>query len=381
MTHRDIPFSKPYITELEHEYVSEVLKSGWLSRGPKTKVFEEKMAEWLGVKHAIGVNSCTAAMHLALVAYGIGPGDEVITSPYTFCSTANVILHVGATPVFVDTLDDFNINYNLIEKSVTPRTKAIMPVHFGGNVCDMDAIMAIAKKHNLVVIEDAAHGIGAKFKNRHAGTFGHAGAYSFYATKNLTTGEGGLFVTDNDDIADKVRELSLHGMSQNAWNRYEKGGSWKYAVNAPGYKYNMTDIQAALGIAQFEKFDEMQEIRKNIVTWYFESLKEIKHIRLPECTANVIHAWHLYPIVIGDVERFSRNEIIEALNDEGISTSVHFIPVHLHPYYQNEYGFKHGDFPVAERLSESEISLPLHPGMTKDDVHYIAAKLRKIILR
>lgn len=380
MTDRHIPFSKPYITELEHEYVSEVLNSGWLSRGPKTKEFEERLAKWLGVKHAIGVNSCTAALHLALVAYGIGQGDEVITSPYTFCSSANVIVHVGAKPVFVDIREDFNINPDLIEAAITDKTKAIIPVHFGGGVCEMDKIMAIAKKHNLIVIEDTAHGIGAKYQNQFAGTFGHVGAYSFYATKNLTTGEGGLFVTNDDAIADKARILSLHGMSQNAWNRYEKGGSWQYEVHAPGYKYNMTDLQAALGTAQLEKFDEMQDKREQLVNRYNQAMgKYSDSLHIQFDTGQVHHAWHLYPIVLKDLDRHNRADIITALNDRGIGTSVHFIPLHLQPFYQKTFHLKRGDYPVTEKMYDGEISLPLFPGMTFEDVDYITKNLIDIL--
>jgi len=380
MTDRYIPFSKPYITELEHRYVVEVLETGWLSRGPKTKAFEERMAKWLGVKHAIGLNSCTAAMHLALVAYGIGAGDEVITTPYTFCSTANVIVHVGAKPVFVDIREDFNINPELIEAAITPNTKAIIPVHFGGGVCEMDEIIDIAKKHDLVVIEDAAHSLGAQYKNMFAGTIGDVGAYSFYATKNLTTGEGGLFVTNDDEVAERVRVLSLHGMSQNAWNRYEKGGSWQYAVNEPGYKYNMTDIQAALGTAQLEKFEWMQQQRLKIVSWYADGLKELRdelHLQLD--TSDVNHAWHLYPIVIKNVTKFDRSQIVESLTASGIGTSVHFIPLHLQPFYQEKYEITRGDYPVAEKMYDGEISLPLFPGMTRDDVQFITQKLIEIM--
>lgn len=380
MTDRHIPFSKPYITELEHEYVSKVLNSGWLSRGPKTKEFEDKLAKWLGVKHAIGVNSCTAALHLALVAYGIGQGDEVITSPYTFCSSANVIVHVGAKPVFVDIRKDFNMNPDLIEEAITEKTKAIIPVHFGGGVCEMDKIMDIAKKHNLIVIEDTAHGIGAKYQNQFAGTFGHVGAYSFYATKNLTTGEGGLFVTNDDAIADKARVLSLHGMSQNAWNRYEKGGSWQYEVHAPGYKYNMTDLQAALGTAQFEKFDEMQEKREQLVNRYNQALgKYSDNLHIQYDTDQVHHAWHLYPIVLKELDWHNRADIITALNDRGIGTSVHFIPLHLQPFYQNTFNLKRGDYPVTEKMYDGEISLPLFPGMTFEEVDYITNNLIDIL--
>jgi len=375
MKERHIPFSKPYITELEYEYVSEVLKSGWLSRGPKTKFFEEKMAKWLGVKHAIGVNSCTAALHLALLAYEIGEGDEVITSPYTFCSSANVIVHVGAKPVFVDIREDFNMNSDLIEDAITDKTKAIIPVHFGGSVCEMDKVMAIADKHNLIVIEDTAHGLGAKYKNQYAGTFGHVGAFSFYATKNLTTGEGGLFVTNDDRIADKARVLSLHGMSQNAWNRYEKGGSWQYEVHAPGYKYNMTDIQAALGTAQLEKFDEMQTKRKEIVNWYSKALESYTHaIHLQYEIEKVHHAWHLYPIVLKN-EEHNRAEVVKALNKSGVGTSVHFIPLHLQPFYQKTFDLKRGDYPVTEKMYDGEISLPLYPSMTFNDVDYVTKQL------
>ncbi len=380
MIERHIPFAKPYITELEQKYVSDVLASGWLSRGPKTKEFEEKMAKWLGVKHAIGVNSCTAALHLALVTYGIGPGDEVIVPSYTFCSSANVVVHTGATPVFVDIREDFNMNPDLIEALISENTRAIIPVHFGGGVCEMDKIMEIAHKHKLIVIEDTAHGLGAKYKGQYAGTFGHASAFSFYATKNLTTGEGGLLVTNDDKIAEQARILSLHGMSQNAWNRYEKGGSWQYAVHAPGYKYNMTDIQAALGTAQLEKFDEMQKKREQIINWYNDALAVYSNeLLLQYDTEEVHHAWHLYPIVIKNTEKYNRSAVICRLNGAGIGTSVHFIPLHLQPFYKETYNLEKGTYPVTERMYEGEISLPLHPNLTKEDVDYITKHLIDIL--
>jgi len=257
-----LPFSSPLILEDEISEVADTLRSGWLTTGPKVKRFEEEFAQYVGSKHAVAVNSCTGALHLALVAEGIGPGDEVITTPFTFIATANVILHVGAKPVFVDIRPDtFNIDVDKIEEAITPKTKVIMPVHYAGQPCEMDEILEIARRHDLLVIEDAAHAVAAEYKERKIGTIGDVSCFSFYATKNLVTGEGGMVTTDDGKLAEKIKILSLHGMSKDAWRRYTAAGSWYYEVIYPGYKYNMTDIQASLGVHQLGKLPQFQKRR------------------------------------------------------------------------------------------------------------------------
>ncbi|MCK4352708.1 DegT/DnrJ/EryC1/StrS family aminotransferase [candidate division WOR-3 bacterium] len=391
---RKIPFTIPDIEEEEIKEVIDTLKSGWITTGPKTKKFEEQFAKYIGCKHAIAVNSCTGAMHLALLAYGIGKGDEVITTPYTFISTAETIIHTGATPVFVD-IDPktLNINPEKIEfrirnfpKGSRPhrdgaelRIKAIMPVHIAGQPCDMDEILDIAKRYNLIVIEDAAHALSAEYKGKKIGTIGDVTCFSFYATKNLTTGEGGMITTDDTDLAEKMRILSLHGMSRDAWKRYTKEGSWYYEILDEGYKYNMSDIQSAIGITQLQKLEKMQERRKEIVEVYNEELKEIDEIITPQQKEGTKHAWHLYIIQIKPkLLKINRNEFIKELSKEGIGTSVHFIPLHLMPYYKKKYGFKPGDFLNAEYVYERAISLPLYSKLSKSDAQYVAKIIKKI---
>ena len=376
-----LPFFLPTIEEDEINEVADTLKSGWITTGPKTHEFEKLFKEYIGSKHAIAVNSCTAGLHLSLVAADIDEGDEVITSPFTFASTVNVIVHQGAKPVFVDiNHDTYNINQKKIEAAISDKTKAIMPVHYAGQPCEMDEIMAIAKKHNLLVIEDAAHALSATYKGRKIGTIGDVTSFSFYATKIITTAEGGMVTTDNDDLAEKIKLLSLHGISQDAWKRYSSEGSWYYEVLYPGYKYNMTDIQASMGIQQLKKLDKLQEARKAIARLYTNVFKDMPEITEPYVDEQVQHTWHLYPILINtDLLKIDRNKFIEALKAENIGTSVHFIPIHMHPYYRDRFGFNRGDFPSAEYVYERIISLPLYPRMTERDVGDVIAAVKKIV--
>lgn len=376
-----IPFFTPDIGEDEIKEVTSVLKSGWLSTGPKTEEFENKLKRYIGCKHAIAVNSCSAAMHLALAAYGIGKGDEVITTPYTMAATAEVIVRTGARPVFVDIKKDtFNINSVNIEKAITSKTRVVMPVHIAGQPCDMDAVLAVAKKHNLIVIEDAAHALAAKYKNKNIGAIGNATCFSFYATKNLTTGEGGMVTTGDTNLANKIRILSLHGMSEITWKRFTGKSRWYYEILEVGYKYNLSDILAAIGVVQFKKLNEMQEKRKEIVKIYKEELSGVEEIILPSQREGTEHAWHLYIIQIKpELLKITRDEFIERLIEEGVGTSVHFIPLHLMPFYKKCYGFKRGDFPNAEFVYERAISLPLYPKLSKSDAQYVAERAKKII--
>jgi UDP-4-amino-4,6-dideoxy-N-acetyl-beta-L-altrosamine transaminase len=376
-----LPAFKPFINDAEINEVIDTLKSGWITTGPKVKLFEEEVQEFIGSKHAIAVSSCTSALHLSLVAYGVGSGDEVITTPFTFASTINVIIHQGAKPVFVDIdRETYNIDVTRIEDNITEKTRAIIPVHYAGHPCEMDDLMEIAQKYDLIIIEDAAHAFSALYKGRKIGTIGHITCFSFYATKNLTTGEGGMITTNDDEVAEKVRMLRLHGMSRDAWKRYTSKGSWYYEVVYPGYKYNMTDIQAALGLAQLRKINHMQRRREEIAKMYNEAFDDLTEVIIPQVKDYVRHSWHLYPILLEtNLLKINRNTFIEALKAENIGTSVHFIPIHLHPYYREKYGFKQGDFPNAEYVYEREISLPIYPSMTDEDVETVITAVKKIV--
>lgn len=375
-----LEFSPPVIGDDEVNAVVETLRSSWITTGPKTKEFEKKFAGKFGAPAALAVNSCTAALHTALVGLGIGPGDEVITTPMTFCSTVNVIEQVGARPVLVDVEPDtLNIDPDKIEDAVTTKTKAIMPVHYSGHPVDLDAIYDIAERHNLFVVEDAAHAVSAKYKGRYIGTGGTVAAFSFYATKNMTTAEGGM-LTGTPDFVEKCRIISLHGMSRDAWNRYSKEGSWYYEVLLPGFKYNMTDIQASLGLVQLEKLESFQLRRAEIVAKYNQEFKNYDALEIPVAKAEVEHAWHLYVLKLNlEALRINRNQFIEELKVRNIGTSVHFIPIHLHPYYRDKYGYKPEDFPVAFNNYQRIISLPLHAGLSDNDVQDVIAAVVEIV--
>ncbi|WP_232696487.1 DegT/DnrJ/EryC1/StrS family aminotransferase [Brevibacillus daliensis] len=375
-----IPFYIPYLNEEEIVEVTAAIQSNWLSKGPKTLEFEKEFAKKVGSQYAVGLNSCTAGLHLAQLALGIGQGDEVITTPYTFVATSNTILHCGAKPVFVD-IDPLTLNIcaEAIEQAITPRTKAIIPVHFAGYPCDMDQIREISKRYNLAIIEDAAHAVYTKYKDEPIGSIGDITCFSFYATKNLTTGEGGMITTNDEAIANQIRIMSLHGMSRNAWNRYAAKGAWYYEVEQAGFKYNMTDIQAAMGLIQLQKLEEMQTLRKQLAQAYNEALRETDELILPYDSPEHCHSWHLYYIQLKeDQVTITRNELIEKLNEAGIGTSVHFIPVPHHPFYQKQ-GYRLTDYPVAKKTYESIISLPFYPTMTKEAVMYVAETLKTIL--
>jgi len=386
-----LPFSLPAIGEEEIAEVADSLRSGWITTGPKTRRFEEEFREYIGAKHAIAVNSCTAGLHIALAALGIGPGDEVIVPTLTFCSTANVVVHLGARPVLVDVGEDCNVAPEAIERAITPRTRAIVPVHYGGQPCDLDAIYSLADRYNLPVVEDAAHAVGAAYHGHKIGSDSLQSAirnpqsaicFSFYATKNMTTGEGGMITTADDELADRMRLLSLHGMSRDAWKRYTTTGSWYYEVLLPGYKYNMTDIQAALGIHQLRKLDDFIAIRQRYARMYDEGFADMPEVERPIIHSDRTHTYHLYVIRL-NLERLTidRAQFIEELKALNIGTSVHFIPVHLHPYYRDTFGYRPGDCPVAERLYERIISLPLFPRMTEDDVRDVIHAVKDVISR
>lgn len=381
MSPQFLPFHVPDIREDEIQSVAETLRSGWLTTGEKVKRFEEDFARYVGCAHAIAVNSGTAALHLALDALGIKEGDEILLPTMTFAATAEVVLYFKARPVLVDCRrDTFNIDPDQIEKRITTRTKAIIPVHIGGQPCEMDRILDITRNYNLKVIEDAAHALPARYQGKKVGTISDITCFSFYATKTITTGEGGMATTENPEWADRMRIMSLHGISQDAWKRYTAEGSWYYEVLYPGYKYNLTDIAAAIGIEQLKRCDQFWEARRTIAAMYDKAFADIPEIRRPVSIPDVQHAWHLYVIQL-ELERLriTRNEFIEALKKENIGTSVHFIPLHLHPYYRNTFGYKPQDFPNANAVFERIISLPVYPRMTEANVKDVIAAVRKII--
>jgi len=378
-----LPFHVPEITEEEIQLVVETLRSGWLTTGPKTKQLEERFSQYVGTRYAVAVNSCTAALHLALDAVGIREEDEVLVPTMTFAATAEVVLYFKARPVLVDCQSDtLNIDPELLERAITPRTKAIIPVHFAGQPCDMNQILDVAKRYRLKVIEDAAHALPAAYRGKMVGTIGDLTCFSFYATKTITTGEGGMITTENAEYADRVRMMSLHGISKDAWKRYTAEGSWYYEILSPGFKYNLTDIAAALGLGQLKKCQRFWEARQRIAQWYDDAFADIPEIQVPVCRPEMQHAWHLYVIQLDlDRLRVNRNTVIEELKEEGISTSVHFIPLHLHPYYRHTLQCTPADFPRATAAFERIISLPIYPKMTAGDVQKVITAVRKIIER
>ena len=378
---RFIPFHVPQIGADEIRAVVETLQSGWLTTGVKVKRFEEAFAQRLGVEHAIAVNSCTAALHLALEAVGIGEGDEVIVPTMTFTASAEVVLYLKAKPVLVDCLPgSFNIDPEQVAHAITSRTKAIMPVHFGGQPCDMEPILEIARRHKLYVIEDAAHALPAKYRDQTVGKIGDITCFSFYATKTITTGEGGMATTNKSEWAARMRMMSLHGISHDAWKRYAKEGSWYYEVLQPGFKYNLTDIGAAIGIEQLRKCDAFAAAREHIAAAYGRGFADLTEIRTPVCGPDLQHAWHLYVIEL-ELGRLSisRDQFIEELRERGIGTSVHFIPLHLHPYYREAFGYTADDFPRASHIYQRIISLPIYPKMTEADVGQVVTAVRDVV--
>jgi len=380
---KQIPFYRTPITRRQIDAVIKTLKSGWLTTGVVCAELEKRIAEYVGCKHAVGVNSCTAGLHLSLIAVGVKPGDEVITTPFTFIASAESILHAGAKPVFVDIdPDSFNIDPDLIEDRITKRTRAIMPVHIAGLPCEMDELAAIAKKHRLKIVHDAAHGIGSEYRGARIGAIPDISAFSFYATKNITTGEGGMITTSNDKWADDLRVLRLHGMDRHAWKRYEGAGSWYFEVKKLGFKCNLADLNASVGLAQMDEFENMQAHRARTAGWYDSELSGIEEIVLPPRNDYTVHSWHLYIIRLRtDRLSVSRDQIVEDLKAEGVGSSVHFIPVFRHPYYRRALKLSVRDFPGADKLYKCVITLPFFPGLRRWEVSEVARRLRKIIGR
>jgi dTDP-4-amino-4,6-dideoxygalactose transaminase len=381
-----VPFHRPSIGREEIDEVVRTLESGWLTTGPRTAEFERDFRAYVGVPAALAVNSCTAAMHLALAALKIGPGDEVITTPLTFCATVNVILHVGATPVLADVGPDGNIDPASVQERVTERTRAIIPVHLGGLPVEMDSIWDIARRQRLHVIEDCAHAVGAQYKgwpigagNPARGLYSDASAFSFYATKNLTTGEGGMVTTHDERFAEDLKVLCLHGISKDAWNRYTDKGNWFYEVLEPGFKYNLSDIQSAIGIHQLRKLDGFIEQRRRYAQLYNDLLGDVAEVETPPDRADSRHAWHLYTLRLNlDKLEVNRDEFINALRDKGVGTSVHFIPIALHPYFSRFMADGANHCPRALELYPRLISLPLYPGMEEEQVVHTAQAVKEL---
>jgi len=377
----EIPFHKPYITEDEIAEVLDSLRSGWLTMGPKTVRFEEQFRDYLGAQHAVSMNSCTAGLHLALMAAGVREGDEVILPAMTFTATAEVVTYLRATPVLADVDEDTcNLTVAAIEEKMTGKTRAVIPVHFAGQPCDMDEICALAAERKLTVIEDAAHAIPARYKGRMVGTIGDLTCFSFYATKSLTTGEGGMVTTARDEWAERMRILRLHGISKDAWKRYTSEGTWYYEVIEAGYKYNMTDIQAALGIAQLRKVDWMWQRRRQIAGIYTANFKAIPEVQAPVVKADRESAWHLYVVrLVPDTLTIDRNRFIEELKNAGTMASVHFIPLYRHPYYQNTFQYSPLGFKSSEKIYEQIISLPIYPGMSDEDAEQVSDSVAHVV--
>lgn len=375
-------FGAPLIEEPEIEEVVGCMRRRWIGTGPKVQQFEEDFAKFKGVKHSIALNSCTAALHLSMFALRIGPGDEVITSPMTFCSTVNAIIHCGATPVLAD-CDRITMNIlpEEIEKKVTGKTKAILPIHFAGRCCRMDSIMDIANAYDILVIEDCAHAIESEYHGQKTGSIGDIGCFSFYSTKNVVTGEGGMVITNDDRTASSIKVLGLHGMSEDAWRRFSDEGYKHYQVIHAGYKYNMMDIQAAMGVHQLKRVNRYWKHRQYIWEKYNEAFNGHPCITPATPESDTRHAYHLYTPLI-DIDKIgkSRDWVLDALTAENIGVGVHYLPVHLHPFYRKTFGWKEGDFPNAEWIGERTLSLPLSAALNEKDVDNVIEAFQKVLL-
>jgi len=380
-----IPFCRLEIDEDEISEVVNTLRSGWLTTGARTAQFETEFQSYVGSRHTLAVNSGTAALHVALAGLGIGPGDEVITTPLTFCATVNVILHVGATPVLADIGSDGNIDPGSVASRITERTRAIIPVHFAGAPCDMDAIWSLAKKYQLFVVEDAAHAAGTLYRGKHVGAAcfpSDAVAFSFYATKNMTTGEGGMVTTSCETLASRIKLLTLHGISKDAWNRYGEGGGWYYEVAENGFKYNLSDVQSAIGIHQLRKLERFVEQRTRYAEIYTNAFGDRKELEIPGPAAHGRHSWHLYVLRLNlDLLTIDRARFIAELKRRKIGASVHFIPIFRHPFFKQWASLPQNRCPRCSEVYPRLISLPLHPFMTEQEVRYIAAAVQEIVTK
>ena len=373
-------FGSPSIEKPEIEEVMDSLKSGWIGTGPKVARFEEEFKKYKDVSNCVAVNSCTAALHLSMISLNLQSGDEVITTPMTFCATINAIIHVGATPVLVD-IDPItmNIDPNQIEAKITSKTKAILPVHFAGRPCEMDQICNLAKKHDLTIIEDCAHAIESEYHGQKIGTFGDFGCFSFYVTKNVITGEGGMVIAKNERDASRIKTLALHGMNKDAWKRFSDEGFKHYHVKEAGFKYNMMDIQAAIGIHQLKRVDKYWILRKQIWERYNAVFSKLPIILPAEVDSNTRHAYHLYTILIDKREsKINRDEFINAMHSRNIGTGVHYMSMPEHPYYQKKFGWIPNDYPNAMKIGQQTVSLPLSPKLEEDDVEDVINSVRDV---
>ena len=376
-----VRFAPPAIGQAEIDEVVAALRSGWLSTGPRVTQFEQAFAAYVGAPHAVALNSCTAALHLALLALEVGAGDEVVTTPMTFCATANVVIHTGATPRFAD-IDPvtWNLSPAAAAAAMTPRSRVVLPVHFGGRAADVAALRALADRHGAALVEDAAHAVEAVSQGAKIGATADFTCFSFYATKNLTTGEGGMLTTGSDAWAQFVRTASQHGISRDGWARYKTGGSPHYEVLFPGYKYNMMDLQAAIGLHQLAGLEARLARRAAVWAIYDEGLADVPLTRPAAVAARDVHARHLYSVLVTPDSGWTRDTLMARLADEGIAASLHFQALHLQPYYRDRYGFKPGMFPEAERVSAQVMSLPLGGGTTDDEAWTVVGALRRAIL-
>jgi perosamine synthetase len=397
----EVPFFRPMLGEAEIAEVVETLRSGWLTTGGKVRRLEACFAESVGAKHGVALNSCTAALHLAVEALGLKSGDAVLIPTMTFAATAEVVRYLGATPVLVDCdpvtgnmrLDDAEQKIQRLrdgkllgDAARDLRIVGVMPVQVGGLMMNVDEVRSFAIRHGLWTVEDAAHSFPAAWRSGSEAPWRRCGentadisCFSFYANKTITTGEGGMAITDREDLADRMRLMSLHGLSHDAWNRYASGGSWDYRIIAPGFKYNLTDIAASIGLHQLDRADQMREMRESIADLYFDAMRDVDALELPYRDCNVIHSWHLFPIKLC-LEKLStdRNTFIERLKKAGVGCSVHWRPLHLHPYYQERFGWQSEEFPVANELWERLISLPIFPGMSQEEIEHVVYVVRHL---
>ena len=372
-----LPYGRQTLTETDVAAATEVLRSDWLTTGPKVAAFEEAIADYVGVRHAVSFSSGTAALHAAVLAAGLKPGDEAITTPLTFCATANAVLYGGGTPVFADVRDEtLTIDPEEVERRITPRTKALLPVDYAGHPADLDALLALADRHELLVIEDAAHALGAKYRSRMVGSISHMSVFSFHAVKHLTTGEGGMVTTNNGEFVQRLREVRNHGIDSDARAR-QADGQWHYEMTTLGFNYRLTDIACALGLAQLPRLPANLARRRTIAARYEKALATVSSLALPIVAADVTSAWHLYPVRVD--ASLDRAEVFDALRAEGLGVNVHYIPVHLHPYYRSRFGYRGGEFPIAETASGRLISLPMFHGMTDEDVDDVILAVEKVM--
>jgi perosamine synthetase len=383
MTERAVPFHLPDIGEEEIQAVTDTLRSGWLTTGQRTKQFEREFAGVVNAEYAVATNSGTAALHLALQAIGVKDGDEVILPTMTFAATAEVVSYLRAKPVLVDSEPEtLNMDPDAVRRAITPRTKVVMPVHFAGHPCEMDRLLSLAAEYNLKVVEDAAHALPAAEHGRTVGAIGDITCFSFYATKSITTGEGGMAATRHAPYAEHMRSMSLHGITKDAWNRYSGSGSWYYEIREPGFKYNLTDIAASIGIEQLRKCRRFWEARCRIAAAYHDAFEDLPELRLPLCRPGYEHAWHLYVIQLSlDQLRITRDDFIEGLKKEQIGSSVHFIPLHMHPHYRETYGYGPDDFPQARRAFERIVSLPIYSRMSQADTQRVIDVVRSLVMQ